>query len=96
VFGNGVVRRIFGPKRDGATGEWRKLCNEELHILRASPHIIRQMKSRMMRWEWHVARMGEERLLYRVLVRKRGGKRPLGRDRMMGSELILGALGRGV
>jgi hypothetical protein len=55
------VRRIFGPKRDEATGEWRKLHSEELHNLYSSPDIIRQVKSRRMRWAGHVARMGEER-----------------------------------
>jgi hypothetical protein len=56
-----ILRRIFGPKRDEVTGEWRKLHNEELHNLYASPDIMRQIKSRRMRWAWHVARMGEER-----------------------------------
>jgi hypothetical protein len=60
VFENMVLRRIFGPKRDEVTGEWRKLHNEELHILYFSPNIIRQMKSRRMRWAGNVARMGEE------------------------------------
>jgi hypothetical protein len=60
VFENRVLRRIFGPKRDEVTGEWRKLHNEELHILYSSPDIIRQIKSRRMRWAGHVARMGEE------------------------------------
>jgi hypothetical protein len=61
VFGNRVLRRIFGPKRDEATGEWRKLHNEELHNLYSSLDIIRQVKSRRMGWAGHVARMGEER-----------------------------------
>jgi hypothetical protein len=60
VFENRVLRRIFGPKRDEVTGEWIKLHNEELHILYSSPNIIRQIKSRRMRWVGHVARMGEE------------------------------------
>jgi len=68
VFENRVLRRIFGPKRDEVTGEWRKLHNEELHILYSSPIIIRQIKSRRMRWAGHVARMGEERNVYRVLM----------------------------
>jgi hypothetical protein len=70
VFENRVLRRIFGPKRDEVTGEWRKLHSEELHILYSSPNIIRQIKSRRMRWAEHVARMGEERNLYRVLMGK--------------------------
>jgi hypothetical protein len=60
VFENRVLRRIFGPKRDEITGEWRKLHNEELQILYSSTNIIRQMKSRRLRWAGHVARMGEE------------------------------------
>jgi hypothetical protein len=81
VFENRVLRRIFGPKRDEETGEWRRLHNEELHILYSSPNIIRQIKSRRMRWAGHVARMGEERNVYRVLMGKPEGKRPLGRPR---------------
>jgi hypothetical protein len=81
VFGNRVLRRIFGPKRDEVTGELRKLHNEELHTLYSSPDIIRQVKSRRMRWAGHVARMGEERKLYNDLVGKPEGKRPLGRTR---------------
>jgi hypothetical protein len=81
VFENRVLRRIFGPKRDEVTGEWRKMHNEELHILYSSPDIIRQIKSRRMRWEGHVARMGEERKVYKVLVGKPEGKIPLGRPR---------------
>jgi hypothetical protein len=57
VFQNRVLRRIFGPKRDGVMGEWRKLHNEELHNLYSCPDIIRQIKSRRMRWAGHVARM---------------------------------------
>jgi hypothetical protein len=60
VFENRVLRRIFGPKRDEVTGEWRKLHNEDLHILYSSPNIIRQIKSRRVRWVGHVARIGEE------------------------------------
>jgi hypothetical protein len=81
VFENRVVRRIFGPKRDEVTGEWKKLHNEELHILYASPNNIRQIKSRRMRWPGHVACMGEERNVYKVLMGKPDGKRPLGRPR---------------
>jgi hypothetical protein len=61
VFENGILRRIFGPKRDEVTGEWRKLHSEELHILYYSPNIIRQIKSRRMGWAGHAARIGEER-----------------------------------
>jgi hypothetical protein len=81
VFENKVLRRIFGPKRDEVTGEWRKLYNEELHDLYSSPSIIRIMKSRRMRWEGHVARMGEKRNAYRLLVGKPEGRGPLGRPR---------------
>jgi hypothetical protein len=81
VFENSVLRRIFGPKRDEVTGEWRKLHNEELHDLYSSPSIIRIIKSRRMRWAGHVARMGEKRNAYRLLVRKPEGKGPLGRPR---------------
>jgi hypothetical protein len=70
VFENRVLRRIFGPKRDEVTGEWRKLHNEDLHSLYASPNIIREIKSRGMRWVGHVARMREERNVYRVLMGK--------------------------
>jgi hypothetical protein len=80
VFENRVLRRIFGPKRDKVTGEWRKLHNEKLHNLYSSPDI-RRVKSRRMRWAGHVARMGEERKVYKVLVGKPEGKRPLGRPR---------------
>ena len=73
--------RIFGPRRDEVTGEWRRLRNEELNDLYSSPNIVRVIKSRRMRWAGHVARMGEERGAYRVLVGKLEGKRPLGRTR---------------
>jgi hypothetical protein len=76
-----TVRRIFGPKRNGVTGGWRKLHNEELHNLYSSPNIIRIIKSRRMRWAEHVARMGEKRNVYRLLVGKPEGKRLLGRPR---------------
>jgi len=76
-----VLRRIFGPKRDEVTGEWRKLHNEELNDLYFSPNIVRVIKSRRMRWAGHVARMGEGRAVYRVLVGKREGRRQLGRPR---------------
>jgi hypothetical protein len=81
MFENRVLRRIFGPKRDEVTGEWRKLLNEELHNLYSSPDIIRQVKSRRMRWTGHVARMGEERKLYKVSVGNPEGKIPLERPR---------------
>jgi hypothetical protein len=81
VFENKVLRRIFGPKRDEATGGWRKLHNEELRDLYSSPSIIRIIKSRRMRWAGHVARMGEKRNAYRLLVGKPEGKRPLRRPR---------------
>ena len=81
VFENRVLRRIFGPKMDEATGEWRNLHNEELNHLYTSPNIIRVIKSRIIRWAGQVALMGEKRGVYRVLVGKPEGKRPLGRPR---------------
>jgi hypothetical protein len=81
VFENRVLKRIFGPKRDEVTGEWRKLHIEELHNLYSSPDIITQVKSRRMRWAGHVACMREERKVYKVLEGKPEGKRPLGRPR---------------
>jgi hypothetical protein len=81
VFENRVLRRIFGPKRDEVTGEWRKLHNKELRDLYSSPSIIRIIKSRRMRWAGSVARMGETRNAYRLLVGKPEGKIPLGRPR---------------
>jgi hypothetical protein len=77
VFENRVLRRIFGLRRDGVTGGWRKLHDEELQDLYSSPSIIRIMKSRRMRWAGHVARMGEKRNVYRLFVGKPRGKRPL-------------------
>jgi hypothetical protein len=74
---NRVLRRIFGPKRDEVMGECRKLYNGELHILYSSPDIIRQIKSRRMRWAGRVARMGEGRNMYRFLVGKPEGKNHL-------------------
>jgi hypothetical protein len=79
LFGNRMLRRIFVPKRDEVTGEWRKLHNEKLNDLYCSPNIVRVIKSRRMRWAGHVARMGERRGVLRVLVGRPGGKRPLGR-----------------
>jgi hypothetical protein len=81
VFENRVPRRIFGPKRDGVTGEWKKLHNEELRDLYFSPSIIRIIKSTRMRWASHVAQIGEKRNAYRLLVGKPVGMRPLGRPR---------------
>ena len=81
MFQNSMLRRMFGPKRDEVTGEWRKVHNEELNDLYCSPNIVRVIKSRRMRWVWHVARMVERRGVYRILVGKPEGKRPLGRPR---------------
>jgi len=81
VFENMVLRIIFGTRRDEVMGEWRRFDNEELNDLYSSPNIVRVIKSRRMRWAGHVARMGEERGVYRVLVGKPEGKRPLGRRR---------------
>jgi hypothetical protein len=81
MFENRVLRGIFGPKRDGVTGEWRRLHNEELNDLYSSPNIIRVIKPRTMRWAGHVARMGEGRGAYRILVGRPEGRRPLGRPR---------------
>jgi hypothetical protein len=80
VFVNRVLRRIFEPKRDEVTGKWRKLHSEELHILYSSPNIVKQMKSRRIRWAVHMTCMGEERK-YEVLVGKPEGERPLGASR---------------
>jgi hypothetical protein len=81
VFENRVLRRISGPKKDEVTGEWRNFYNEELHILYSSPNIIRQIETRRMRWAGHVARMGEERNVYGVLMENPEGKTPLGKPR---------------
>jgi hypothetical protein len=80
LFENRVLRRIFGPKREEDVS-WRKLHNDELHSLYSSPNIVRVIKSRRMRWARHVARMGEGRGVYRVLVGRPEGKRPLERPR---------------
>jgi hypothetical protein len=80
VFENRVPRKIFGPKRDEVTGEWRRRHNKELYDL-YSPNIIWVIKSRRMRWAGHVARMGEKRGAYRILVERPEGRRPLGRPR---------------
>jgi hypothetical protein len=81
VFENKVLRRIFGPKRDEVTGEWRRLHSKEIYALYSSPNIIQVIKSRRLRWAGHVARMGERRGAYRALVGKPEGRRPLGRPR---------------
>ena len=81
VFENMVLRRIFGPTKDEVTGEWRRLHNEELKDLYSSPNIMRVIKSRRMRWAGHVALMSEEKVVYRVLLRKPEGRRPPGRSR---------------
>jgi hypothetical protein len=81
VFEKRVLRRVFGPKRDEVTGEWRKLNNEELNNMYSLPNIVWVVKSRQMRWAGHVARMGEDRGVHSVLVGKPEGKRPLGRPR---------------
>jgi hypothetical protein len=88
VFENGVLRRVFGPKRDEVTGEWRKLPDEELNDLYCSPNVVRVIKWRRIRWAEHVARMGEKRGVYRVLVGKAERKRPLGRPRRRSEDNI--------
>jgi hypothetical protein len=98
VFENRVLRRIFGPKRDEVTGDWRNLHNEELHHLYSSPDIIRQVKSRRMRWTGHVVRIREDRKVYKVMVGKSEGKRPLGRPRCRwedGIRMVLREIGLG-
>ena len=93
-----MLRRIFGPKRDGVTGTWRKLHNEELNDLYSSPNIVRVIKSRRMRWAGHVARMEEGRVVPKVLVGKPEGKRLLGRPRRRWEDNIkmdLEEVGRG-
>jgi hypothetical protein len=80
--------RIFWRKRDEATGEWRRLCNEELNGLYSSPNIIRVIKSRRMKWAGNVARMGEKRGAYRILVGRPEERRPLGRSRRNGRIIL--------
>jgi len=82
VFENLVLRRIFGPRRGGVTGEWRRLHNEELNDLYSSTNIVRVIKLRRMRWAGHVARINEDRGVYKVFVGKPEGMRPLGRPRL--------------
>jgi hypothetical protein len=81
VFEKRVLRRVFGPKRDDVTGKWRKLHKEELNDLYSLPKIVRVVKSRRMRWAGHVARVGEDRGVHRVLMEKPEEKRSLGRPR---------------
>jgi hypothetical protein len=81
VFENKMLRRVFGPKTDEVTAEWRKLHNDELCGLYALPNIVRMVKSRRLKWVGHVARMGEGRVVYMVLVGKPEGKRTLGKQR---------------
>jgi len=81
VFENMVLRGIFEPRRNEVTGEWRGMHNEGLNDLYSSPNIVRVIKLRRMRWAGHVARMSEERGVYRVLLEKPEGRRPLGRPR---------------
>jgi hypothetical protein len=88
VFENRVLRGIFGAKRDEVTGQWRKLDSGELHNLYSSPDIVTQIKSRRMRWTGHVARMGEGRNVYRVLVGKPEGNSPLERPRHRWEDVI--------
>jgi len=89
VFENRVLRKVFGPKRDEVTGEWSKLHNEELNDLYSSPNIVRVIKSRRMRWAGHVARMGQGRGVYRVLVGKPEERRHWGYPGVDG-RIILG------
>jgi hypothetical protein len=88
VFDNRVLRRIFGPKRDEVTGEWRKLHNVEVHDMYCSPTVVRVIKSRRMRGAAHVERMGDRRGVYRILVGKSEGKRPL-EDPVVDGRIIL-------
>jgi hypothetical protein len=81
VFENRVLRRMYGPTRDEAMGEWRKLHNEELNNLYSSPNIVLVIKSRRLRWGGHVARMGEGKSVYKILVGKPEGRKQLGRPR---------------
>ena len=93
MFENKVLRRIFGPRRDEVTGEWRRLYTEELNDLYSSPNIVRVIKSSRMRWARHVARMGEESGVYRVLVGKPEGRIRWG-DLGVDGWIILGWISR--
>jgi hypothetical protein len=98
MFENRVLRRLFGPKRDEMTGEWRKLHNEELRELYSSPSIIRIIKAKRVRWAGHVAQMGENINAYRLLVGKPEGRKPLGRPRrrwLDNIRMVLGEMGWG-
>jgi hypothetical protein len=88
VFENRVLRRIFEPKRDEVTVEWRKLCNEELNVLYSSPSIVRVIKLRQMKWAGYVAHIAERRVVYRVLVGRPKRKRTLERPRPRWEENI--------
>jgi hypothetical protein len=92
LFENRVLRRKFGPRRDEVTWGWTKLHKEELNDLYSSPNTVRMIKSRRMRWAGHVARMGEKRGIYIILVGKPEGKRPLGRPRYRWDDNIKMAL----
>ena len=81
AFENTMLRRIFRPRKEEVTGEWRRSHNEEFNDTYTSPNILREIKSRRMRWTGHLACMGEERVAYRCLVGKPEGKRPLGGPR---------------
>jgi hypothetical protein len=89
-FENRVLRRIFGPKRNDVTGDWRRLHNTELYALYSSSNVIRLVKSRRLRWAEHVARMGERRGSYRAAMGKPEGRRSLGlEDRGVDGRIIL-------
>jgi hypothetical protein len=93
VFENRVLRKIFGPKRE-EDGSWRKLHNDELHSLYSSLNIVRVIKSRRMRWAGHVERMGEGKVVYRVLIGRPEGERPLGKPRCWWEHNIKMDIGR--
>jgi hypothetical protein len=88
VFENRVLRRVFGPKRDEVTGEWRTLHNDELNDLYSLPNFVRVVKLRRWRWAGHVARMGLDRGVHRVLVGKPVGNRPLGRPKRRWDDIL--------